>query len=400
MKVEIKVPPMGESITEAVVGKLLKPSGTAVVSEDEVLELETDKVNQVLYAPSSGTIQWSVQPEETVKIGQVIGWVDSAAQSQTNQPKPSQEATAPAPQAKEAAKETTKEAPVQSPPPPTSIGARQSKENYISSMRSEPVQSHPAPQPAPQKATSPEPVSQQKSSSAERPERRMKLSRIRQVIARRLVDAQHEAAMLTTFNEVDLTQVMDTRARHKESFPKENDGAKLGLLSFFVKATISALKAFPEINASLNGDELTYHDYCDIGIAVGTDKGVIVPVLRNAELLSFAEIERQIEQYAKQAREGKISADSLKGGTFTITNGGVYGSLLSTPILNPPQSAILGLHKIEKRPVVVDDQIVIRPMMYLALSYDHRVVDGKEAVSFLVHIKRALEDLSLLLLNS
>lgn len=396
MKIEIKVPSMGESITEAIVGRVLKPSGASVASEDEILELETDKVNQVLYAPSSGTVYWSVQSEDTVTIGQVIGWVDAAAKGES--------APVSTPMSPSVAS-SSHPSPLPDKAMPSSIGARQSKEDYIASMQ-KPSSSPSAPSPSssaaptPQPPLPPPPSSEYQEPKGHRTERCVKLSRIRQVIARRLVEAQQETAMLTTFNEVDLTQVMETRARHKENFPKEHEGAKLGLLSFFVKATLSALKAYPEINATLQGDELIYHDYYDIGIAVGTDKGVIVPVLRNAESLSFAEIERQIENYAKLAREGRISADALQGGTFTITNGGVYGSLLSTPILNPPQSGILGLHKIEKRPIVIDDQIVIRPMMYLALSYDHRVVDGKEAVSFLVHIKKDLEDLSRLLVNA
>jgi 2-oxoglutarate dehydrogenase E2 component (dihydrolipoamide succinyltransferase) len=224
------------------------------------------------------------------------------------------------------------------------------------------------------------------------------MSKIRKVIAQRLVEAQRTMAMLTTFNEVDLTQVMQLREKYKESFIKKY-GCKLGLMSFFVKAAVSALEAFPDLNSYLDGDEIVHREYYDIGVAVGTDKGVIVPVIRNCEQLSFAEVEQAIENYAKKAREGILVADDLQGGGFTITNGGIYGSLLSTPILLPPQCGILGMHKIEKRPVVIHNEIAIRSMMYLALSYDHRLIDGKEAVSFLVHIKNILEEPARLLLE-
>jgi 2-oxoglutarate dehydrogenase E2 component (dihydrolipoamide succinyltransferase) len=229
-------------------------------------------------------------------------------------------------------------------------------------------------------------------------ESRQPMSRVRKVIAQRLVEAQHTAAMLTTFNEVDMSAVMKLRGDYKDTFVEAHQ-ARLGFLSFFIKAVVSALKAWPAVNARIDAEEIVYRHYYDIGVAVGTEKGLFVPVVRNCDQLSFAQIEKTIEQLAKQAREGSLSADSLQGGTFTITNGGIYGSLLSTPILTPGQSAILGMHKIEKRPVVVGDQVVVRPMMYLALSYDHRIIDGREAVSFLVHMKERLEDPSRLLLD-
>ncbi|MES2744747.1 MAG: 2-oxoglutarate dehydrogenase complex dihydrolipoyllysine-residue succinyltransferase, partial [Bdellovibrionota bacterium] len=232
----------------------------------------------------------------------------------------------------------------------------------------------------------------------ERRIRREKMTRIRQRIAERLVEAQQTAAMLTTFNEVDMTEIMELRKKYKEQFQK-NHGVGLGFMSFFVKAAVEALKAFPAINGSIEGQEIVYHDYCDIGIAVSTDRGLMVPVVKNCEHMSFAQIEAAIVEYGKKGREGKIALDDLSGGTFTISNGGTFGSLLSTPILNPPQSAILGMHKIQDRPMAINGQVVIRPMMYLAMSYDHRIVDGKEAVGFLVKIKDALEDPSRLLLG-
>lgn len=257
------------------------------------------------------------------------------------------------------------------------------------------------PQPPPAPAAKPKPAPAQDSAPSQQPqeepaqkdgrETRKKLSKIRKVIAERLVQAQHDAAMLTTFNEADMSQIIELREKYKEPFFKEY-GVKLGFMSFFAKAVVSALKAHPDFNSYLDGEDLVHREYYDIGIAVGTDRGLFVPIIRNCDHLTFAEIEKAIEAHAKKAREGTLAVNDLQGGGFTITNGGVYGSLLSTPILNAPQCGILGMHKIQKRPIVVDDEIVIRPMMYLALSYDHRVVDGKEAVTFLVHIKNALED--------
>lgn len=401
MKSEIKVPAMGESITEATVGSLLKPSGSHVSTDDEVLELETDKVNQVLYAPQTGTVTIHVKEGDHVKIGQVIGFVEDSGSEDMPKPRPEETKAAPAPKT---AKETTpsepaKETPVkpekEAPPAKSqqepasssdSSGARMTKQSFVESLagKESPPQSKQSPQETKPKGT--------------RGETRKKMSRIRKVIAARLVEVQHNTAMLTTFNEVDLTQVITLREKYKESFAKTY-GARLGFMSFFVKACVSALLAHPEINSYIDGEDLVTREYIDIGIAVGTERGLIVPVVRDCDTLSFSEIEKAIEGFAKKAREGGLSADDLRGGGFTITNGGTYGSMLSTPILNPPQSAILGMHKIMKRPVVVDDEIVIRQMMYLALSYDHRVVDGKEAVTFLVHIKNFLEDPARLLLE-
>lgn len=368
MKVEIKIPSMGESISEATVGTIIKPSGSPVAADDEILELETDKVNQVLYAPQAGLLTLQVKPNDKVQIGQVIGFVDSEGAPPQEKPKPTE------------TKKAEKPKPIQEPaklpaqPPPTEQpSARFQKEDFLKDLQPQPQQPS---KPAPQLST--------------QSESRRKMSNIRKVIASRMVDVKNTTAMLTTFNEVDMSQVMNLRDKYKDAFLKKY-GVKLGFMSFFVKACVSALQAFPDINSYIDGDEIVRRNYYNIGIAVGTDRGVFVPVVRNCDSLSYADIEIAIEQFAKKARDGSISVDDLQGGGFTITNGGVYGSLLSTPIITPNQSAILGLHKITKRPVVVDDQITIRPIMYLALSYDHRIVDGKEAVSFLVHIKNMLE---------
>lgn len=380
MQVEIKVPMMGESITQATVGNIIKNTGSYVAADEELLELETDKVNQVLYAPQAGVVSWDVKADDVVIIGQVIGHVDT---SKTAPPKGSEakKETAPTPAPKESKKV---EAPKPAlPPMQRSEGVRGTKEGFLASLSSQSAQ-----KPAKgERAVVSAPVAESKVLR----ETRKPLTKIRKVIATRLVEALQETAMLTTFNEVDMSKVMALRESYKEDFAKKYQ-SRLGYMSFFIKASVSALKAFPQVNSYIDGDDVVLRNYFDLSIAVGTDRGLVVPVIRNCDKLSFAELENALEGYAKKAREGGLTVDELQGGGFTITNGGVYGSLLSTPILNMPQSAILGMHKIEKRAVVVDDQIVIRPMMYLALSYDHRVIDGKEAVSFLVHIKNCLED--------
>lgn len=374
MKIEIKVPAMGESISEATVGTILKPSGTQVQIDNEILELETDKVNQVLYAPQAGIVTWKIASGDVVKIGQVIGQIDSeGTATATETPKPAQEA--PSKPAK----------PMPAAPIPKALvegkGARISREEFVTDITSEKK---------PEKAVKPTTKSSTPSPRADK-ETRRKMSKIRQVIAQRLVEAQQTAAMLTTFNEIDMTAVIELREKYKEIFMKKH-GVKLGFMSFFVKAVVEALMEFPDFNSYIDGDEIVHREYYDIGIAVGTDRGLVVPVVRNCDQLSFQGIESAIETYAKKAKDVSLSVEDLQGGGFTITNGGVYGSLLSTPILNAPQPGILGMHKILKRPVVVNDQIVIRPMMYVALSYDHRLVDGKAAVSFLIKIKECLED--------
>lgn len=386
MKQEIKVPSLGESISEVTIGQLLASDGTVVKADDEVVELETDKVNQVLYAPQAGQITWHIKPGDTVKIGQIIGTIEpgvgqekAAVKSEKALPPVSSTSVAPppaSPQVNEPAKPIL---------PPEAL-LRYTKEHFLADLQSED---------RPQGITT-DPFPPKKEGRAR--ETRRPLSKIRKVIAQRLVEAQRTMAVLTTFNEVDLTQVIQLREKYKETFTKKH-GCKLGFMSFFVKATVAALQAFPDLNSYLKGDEIVHREYYDIGVAVGTDKGVIVPVIRDCDQLSFAEIEQALENYAKKAREGTLVVSDLQGGGFTITNGGTYGSLLSTPILMPPQCGILGMHKIEKRPVVVNDQVVVRSMMYVALSYDHRLIDGKEAVSFLVHMKNLLEDPSRLLLE-
>jgi 2-oxoglutarate dehydrogenase E2 component (dihydrolipoamide succinyltransferase) len=380
MKEEIKVPAMGESITEAEIGSILKPSGSFVKEEEEIIELETEKVNQVLYAPTAGTITWNVNEGDTVKIGEVLGVIDSEGEK----------AAPPEEEKKEEEPEEKKEeAPLALPKEekkaPEGGGKRAMKEEFVASLKEKPKPSLKAVPERPEKKEIAE------------SETRRSMSKIRKTIARRLVDALHNAAMLTTFNEVDMSAVMALRARYKDLF-LEKHGVKLGFMSFFVKAVVEALKAYPDFNSYIDGDEIVERKYFDVGIAVGTERGLFVPVVRGCDALSFAEIEREIAAFAKKGREGKLSIEDLQGGGFTITNGGVYGSLLSTPILNPPQAGILGMHKIQNRPVAVDGEIVIRPMMYVALSYDHRIVDGKEAVIFLIRVKEILEDPSRLLL--
>ncbi len=365
MKVDIKIPSMGESVAEATISNILKATGSFVKVDEEIIELETDKVNQALYAPQSGQVTWNVNVGQVVTIGQVIGSVETTAQAPTPSAPPPPEQKAPPPPS--------------SPPPSSGPSAREGIPEFVASIKT------PALPPTQITKTSPHAT-------------RKKMSGLRKVIAQKLVEAKNTTAMLTTFNEIDMSAVIEIRAREKDNFFKKH-GAKLGFMSFFVKGVIAALKAIPQINAFLEGDEIVTFNTYDIGVAVSTDRGLMVPVIKQCEMLNFAQIELAIESFSKKAREGTISVDDLRGGTFTITNGGVFGSLLSTPILNPPQSAILGMHSIVKRPVVVNDEIVIRPMMYVALSYDHRIVDGKEAVLFLVHLKQALEDPSRLLLD-
>lgn len=371
MKVEIKVPALGESVSEATISRIIKSSGSTVRRDEEVLELETDKVNQVLYAPQAGQLNLSVKVGDTVKIGQVLGTVDTDVQAPVATP------AAPAPE------KTLAKSPEQ--PAAAGSSARKMAPDVIAEMK--------APQPAPQAAQAPA-VPQ---IPAEQPGRK-RMSSLRRTIAQKLVEVKNTTAMLTTFNEVDMTRIMEIRTKEQEAF-QARYGVKLGFMSFFIKAATAALKAFPDVHAYIEGDDMVSFPNFDIGVAVSTDKGLMVPVIRKCDTASFGEIEKQIVQYGKKAREGGITVDDLRGGCFTITNGGIFGSLLSTPILNPPQSAILGMHAIVKRPIALNDQVVIRPMMYLALSYDHRIIDGKEAVQFLVHMKENLEDPTRLLLD-
>jgi 2-oxoglutarate dehydrogenase E2 component (dihydrolipoamide succinyltransferase) len=367
VKIEIKVPAMGESVSEATISRIIKASGSVVRRDEEILELETDKVNQVLYAPQSGQLFFSIKVGDTVKIGQVLGTVDTDV----------------------AAPEPVKAAPVKTPPEPvkaapvaasTGPSARKMAPDVIAEIK--------APKAVPVIAAVIAPVSGN----------RKRMSSLRRTIAQKLVEVKNTTAMLTTFNEVDMSRIMEIRKKEQEDFQAKN-GVKLGFMSFFIKAAVAALKAFPDVHAYIEADDIVSFPNFDIGVAVSTDKGLMVPVVRKCDTASFGEIEKQIVDYGTRAREGGISMDDLRGGCFTITNGGTFGSLLSTPILNPPQSAILGMHAIVKRPIAIDDQVVIRPMMYLALSYDHRIIDGKEAVQFLIHMKENLEDPTRLLLD-
>ncbi|MDE3045387.1 MAG: dihydrolipoyllysine-residue succinyltransferase [Verrucomicrobiota bacterium] len=368
MKIEIKVPPLGESVTEAHIGNLLKLTGTVVRADEEIVELETDKVNQVLYAPAAGTLTLNVKNGDTVKVGQVIGYVDSDGKA----------APAPAPKKVE-------------PAPQPAPKATPSKQDPVRKMGDEFLAEISRPEmPVPA-----EPAAFVKTSERTT---RQRMTKLRRVIAQKLVEVKNQTAMLTTFNELDMNAVMAVREKEQENFQKKY-GIKLGFMSFFVKACVAALQEFPAINGRIEGEDVVYCNYYDIGIAVSTDKGLMVPILRNADQMGYADIEKALKMYADKARTGTIAIDDLQGGTFTITNGGVFGSLLSTPILNPPQSGILGMHNIVKRPVVESDQIVIRPMMYLALSYDHRIVDGKESIGFLMHLKKNLENPARILLD-
>ena len=395
MSIEVKVPVLGESIVEGTLAKWLVSVGQAVAAGSIIAELETDKVNIEVTAENAGVVTLLRKKEgDTVAVGEVIAVLD---------PTGTATATAPASQSTATAAVATSKAETASTATPvarnvaadagvdlrTVAGSGPSGKITKQDVINAAVPAQPTIAPAATTAVTP---------AAARSETRVKMSRRRQTIAQRLVLAQQTAAMLTTFNEVDLTRVMDIRKRKKDSF-KEQHTIGLGFMSFFTKATVSALKAFPAVNAEIQGDEVVYKNYYDIGIAVSTDDGLVVPVLRDADALSFAGIEKGIDALARKARENKLGLNDLVGGTFTITNGGVFGSLMSTPILNAPQVGILGMHKIQERPVVVNGQIVIRPMMYLALSYDHRIIDGSTAVRFLVHIKDMLEDPDAMLLQ-
>ncbi len=412
MSTEIRVPTLGESVTEATIGQWFKKVGDKVNADEPIVELETDKVTIEVPAPASGVLEAiAAQPGETVDVGALLGAIAAGAGAAASAPA----AAAPAPAKAEVpaenaagpevikAQTTTDRAPAPSAQKLINengvdagslSGSGKSgqvlKEDVLAALAKATA---PAAKPAEAKpAEAKAPAAPRAPTSADDAgrEERVKMTRLRQTIARRLKDAQNTAAMLTTFNEVDMKPVMDLRNSYKELFEKKH-GVKLGFMGFFTKAVIQALKEIPAVNAEIDGDDLIYKQYAHIGVAVGTDKGLVVPVVRNADQMSIAEIEKEIGNLGKKARDGQLSMADMQGGTFTISNGGVYGSLMSTPILNAPQSGILGMHKIQDRPVVVGGQIVIRPMMYLALSYDHRIVDGKEAVTFLVRVKESLE---------
>ncbi len=415
MAIEIRVPTLGESISEATVGKWFKKAGEPVRADEPLVELETDKVTLEVNAPGAGVLsEISAETGETVAIGALLGQVSGGPAAAAGQ------APAPAAPPKAAPAPASASATTMPPAPSAAKVAAESridldsvagsgkrgqvlKGDVLAAVASPGSAPAPAvalaPAPAPVSAppvSAPAPRVSPPDDSAR--EERVRMTKLRQTIARRLKDAQNTAAMLTTFNEVDMTEVMALRARYKDAFEKKH-GAKLGFMGFFVKACVQALKESPAVNAEIDGADLVYKNYYHIGIAVGTDKGLIVPVVRDCDKLSIAEIEKAITGLGKRARDGQLKLEELQGGTFTITNGGIYGSLMSTPILNAPQSGILGMHKIQERPVAVAGKVEIRPMMYLALSYDHRVVDGKEAVTFLVRVKEALEDPARLVLD-
>jgi 2-oxoglutarate dehydrogenase E2 component (dihydrolipoamide succinyltransferase) len=430
MPTEIKVPTLGESIVEATVGKWLKREGDTVAAGEALVDLETDKVNVEVTAEQAGVLERILKAEGTsVTIGEALGVLGAgngagagangaAPAAATENTAREEKVIASVPQQAVPPAAAPAATPAAESPAATPVarrmaqtegvdlsavagsgpGGRITKDDVATATRpsqppAAPTQPAPASQPAPQSRSTPS------ASPVARPEERIRMSRRRQTIAARLVEAQQTAAMLTTFNEVDMTAVIDLRKRRRDAF-KERHGVGLGFMSFFTRAVIGALKAFPLVNAEIQGDEIVLKHYYDIGIAVSTDDGLVVPVLRDADKLSFAGIEKGIEALARKAREGKLTIADLQGGTFTITNGGIFGSLMSTPILNTPQVGILGMHAIKERPMVVGGQIVARPMMYLALSYDHRIIDGREAVSFLVRIKELVEDPEALLLEA
>ena len=401
MSTEIRVPTLGESVSEATIAKWFKKPGDAVKADEPLVELETDKVTLEVNAPAAGVLSEIVAKDgETVSPGALLGQiaaggVGAAAAAPAAKAPEAPKAAAPASSAKSA-----------SAMPPAPSAAKVAADNNVdvssvagSGKRGQVLKGDvlaalaaPAATPAPVAMRAPSAPDDQGR------EERVRMTKLRQTIARRLKEAQNTAAMLTTFNEVDMTEVMALRARYKDVFEKKH-GAKLGFMGFFVKACTQALKEIPAVNAEIDGTDLVYKNYYHVGIAVGTDKGLVVPVVRDADQLSISGIEKTIADFGKRARDGQLKIDEMQGGTFTITNGGIYGSLMSTPILNAPQSGILGMHKIQERPMVIGGKIEVRPMMYLALSYDHRIVDGKEAVTFLVRVKEALEDPARLVLD-
>ena len=412
MAVEVKVPALGESVTEATIGEWLKKPGETVKLDEPLASLETDKVAVEVPAPVAGVMgEYAVQVGDTVSVGAVIATIEDSVPAgeathvaEREQPQPADQkapaaAAAPtaaaAPEGAEDDHTTTlspavRRAVLEHGVDPSAIkgsgkDGRLTKEDVLAAAKAKEAAPTPAVSaPAPASASAP-------AQAGERREERVKMTRLRQTIAKRLKAAQNEAALLTTFNDADMTAVMEAREAYKDLFAKKH-GIKLGFMSFFAKAACLALKSVPAVNAKIEGDEIVYHDYVDISVAVSAPNGLVVPVVRNADAMSFAEIEQAIADYGQKAKDGTLTMADMAGGTFTISNGGVFGSLMSTPIINPPQSAVLGLHRIEERPVARNGEVVIRPMMYLALSYDHRLVDGREAVTALKIIKEAIED--------
>lgn len=413
MATEIRVPTLGESVAEATVGKWFKKAGDAITADEPIVELETDKVTVEVPAPAGGTLaEITVQEGETVEVGSLLGSISEggapAKKAAKAEPK-ADEKPAKDDKKTEAAPAKSDGAQKSGDMPAAPSAAKMMAEKNVSAdqvegsgkrgqILKEDVMAAIAKGTSAPAAEAPKAARAPTSAEDGEREERVKMTRLRQTIARRLKDAQATAAMLTTFNEVDMKPVMDMRKKYKDLFEKKH-GVKLGFMGFFSKAVCQALKEIPAVNAEIDGTDIIYKNYAHIGVAVGTDKGLVVPVVRDADQMTIAEIEAEIGRLGMAARDGKLSMADMQGGTFTISNGGVYGSLMSTPILNAPQSGILGMHKIQERPVVVDGQIVIRPMMYLALSYDHRIVDGKEAVTFLVRVKEVLEDPERLVLD-
>jgi len=423
MATEIKVPTLGESVTTATVARWLKKAGESVAADEPLVELETDKVTVEVNAPGAGTLGDIAAAEGAeVEVGAVLATLNAAGAAAAPAPKPPATAAAPTATASSTASNPS---PGVNPPPrplgpvarpaappqasahaPMPSAAKLMEEKGLASAdmggtgkdgritKGDVLQFLARPAPAAPAAAAP-----RQARAPEAGEERVKMTRLRRTIAQRLKDAQNNAAMLTTFNEVDMTAAMAMRAEYRDAFEKRHKGVRLGFMSFFVRACVAALKEFPAVNAEIDGDEIVYKNFVHMGIAVGGPNGLVVPVLRDADRLGFAEVERGIGDFGRRARDGALKVDELSGGTFTITNGGVYGSLMSTPILNAPQSGILGMHKIQDRPMAVGGKVEIRPMMYLALSYDHRIVDGKEAVSFLVRVKEGVEDPRRLLLD-
>ena len=444
MATDVQVPALGESITEGTLAQWLKQPGEAVAADEPIASLETDKVSVEVPSPIAGVLtEQLVQEGDTVAVGAVIARIDqgataSAAAAAAPAQSPAQEAEAATTNPSGAGENPAlrEDAVLNAAPPPDTDGppvddaittlspavrravleyhvdpskirgsgkdGRLTKDDVIAAAEAAKAAPAPAPEakvsspPEPQPAApGPRPAS---GNGGERREERVKMTRLRQTVARRLKEAQNTAALLTTFNDVDMSAVIDARTRYKDLFEKKH-GIRLGFMGFFVKAVALAAKDVPAVNGSIEGDEIIYHDYLDVSVAVSAPKGLVVPVIRDADRMTFAEIEKAIAAYGKKAKDGTLTVEEMTGGTFTISNGGVFGSLLSTPIINPPQSAVLGMHRIEERPVVKDGQIVARPMMYLALSYDHRLIDGREAVTFLVRVKEAIEDPTRLLID-
>lgn len=414
MAIEVTVPVLGESITEATLGEWLKQPGDAVAADEPIASLETDKVALEVPAPQAGVMgAHQVAVGDTVEVGAVIATIESgagAASKDAEKPVDAPEKPPSVTAAKAADKQDEVAASITLSPSvrrlvlehgidPSQISGtgkdgrltKADVEQYVKSGAQQPPLAEKGTATGAQTPSAPSP-------SGNRNEERVRMTRLRQTVARRLKEAQDTAALLTTFNDVDMSAVIETRSKYKELFAKKH-GVKLGFMGFFVKAACMALKDVPSVNAQIDGEEIVYHDYADISVAVSAPNGLVVPVIRNAESMSFADVENSIGDFGKRAKDGSLTMADMKGGTFTISNGGVFGSLMSTPIINPPQSAVLGLHRIEDRAVVVDGEIVVRPMMYLALSYDHRLIDGREAVTFLVRMKEAIEDPARLLID-